>query len=98
DHVGTRQNSRDNPSRRWRSTPRPPHAGRSCLPTPLLRAVFAARRPSVYTPYAPAWLGTPRVSAFRRDLGGSSPVPRRSAATSPSLLTDRLTTYDRSRS
>src|SRR2546425_7205651 len=51
--------------------------------TTLFRSVFAARRPLVYTPYAPAWLGTLRVSAFQRDHGGSSPVPRRSAATSP---------------
>src|SRR5437016_11223734 len=52
------------------------------------------RRPSVYTPYAPAWLGTPRVSAFRRDLGGSSPVPRRSAATSPRPRPVRLPSSD----
>jgi hypothetical protein len=41
------------------------------------------RRPSVYTPYAPASLGTLRVSAFRKGPGDSLPVARRSAATSP---------------
>src|SRR5215469_5684900 len=42
--AGTRTKSRENPFRRWRSTPRLRHAGRSCPPAPALRAVFAARR------------------------------------------------------
>src|SRR5437016_3046385 len=45
-------------------------------------AARRADRPSVYTPYAPASLGTPLASAFRKGPEDSSPVPRRSAATS----------------
>src|SRR5487761_1453134 len=44
--AGTRTRSRESPFRKWRSTPRPLHAGRSCLPAPALRAVVAARRSS----------------------------------------------------
>jgi uncharacterized protein YbjT (DUF2867 family) len=87
---GTRTKSRESPFRRWRSAPRPPHAGRFCLPAPSLRAVFAAHRPSVYTLYAPASLGTLRASAFRKGPGDSPPVPPRSAATSPRPRPARL--------
>ena len=62
--------------------PRPPRAGRSCLPAREPRAVAAARRSWGCTPYAPASLGTLLASAFRRDPGGSPPGSRRSAATS----------------
>src|SRR5437879_13844246 len=43
--VGTRKRNQESPFHRWHSAPRPPHAGRFCLPVPELRAVFAARRP-----------------------------------------------------
>src|SRR6266404_4716187 len=57
-------------------------AGRSCLPAPLLRAAFAAHRPTVYRPYAPAWLGTLLVSAYGKGPGDCPRGSRRSAATS----------------
>ena len=48
--AGIRRRSRESPSRRSRSTPRPPCAGRSCLPAWGCPAASAARRPSDVRP------------------------------------------------
>jgi len=63
-------------------TLRPPHAGRFCLPAPEIPTVFAAHRPSVYTPYALASLGTLLASALWERSWRFPRGSRRSSATS----------------
>src|SRR5258708_31889799 len=67
--AGTHTKNPGSRFRRWHSTPPRSRAGRFCLPAPELRAVFAARRPWGYTPYALALLGTLLASAYGRDPG-----------------------------
>ena len=73
---------RSRPHRRH-SAPPPSPAGRSCPPAPVTPS---GRLPSVRLwvcrPAGPAWPGTPRASAVRRDPGGCPPGPPRTAATS----------------